>query len=254
MSKYNYYPGGVQVNTQLKDGVTGAQVGGYWAGGNFVQPNANAVWSDERGWVTKQEYDALKGMQAATAAASAPAAPAPAVPAAGSGGAQFNAGNLRDIADPFHTQRGQYQNQLSALMSNPDSFMQSGVFKSMMNNGLEAINRTAAAKKQLNSGNRLTDLMNYGQGKGAEQFFNYAGLLGKFAGADSSSPSGAASAIVGAQGNANSYDINNRKLGLEAQQNAQNYDIQNRQLAQGVRAYDDQQNALRKLTSALNWV
>ena len=51
MSKYNYYPGGVQVNTQLKDGVTGAQVGGYWAGGNFVTPNADAVWSDDRGWM-----------------------------------------------------------------------------------------------------------------------------------------------------------------------------------------------------------
>ena len=252
MSKYNYYPGGVQVNTQLKDGVTGAQVGGYWAGGNFVTPNADAVWSDDRGWITRREYDALKAIGTPV---SAPAAPIPsATSGGGSGGAAFDAGKLRDIADPFHTQRGQYQNQLSSLMSNPDSFMQSGVFKSMMNNGLEAINRTAAAKKQLNSGNRLADLMNYGQGKGAEQFFNYAGLLGKFAGADSSSPSGAAGAIVGAQGNANSYDVNNRKLGLEAQQNAQNYDIQNRQLAQGIRAYDDSQNQLRKLTSSLNWV
>ena len=233
MSKYNYYPGGVQVNSQLKEGVTGAQVGGYWAGGQFIQPNADSVWSDENGWMTKSAYNAYKNATQASAAVANPVVGGGSVSTGTTGSS-----NLRDVADPFHTQRAQYQNQLSSLMSNPDGFMNSSLFKSMTNNGLEAINRTAAAKRQLGSGNRLTDLMNYGQGEGSKQFFNYAGLLGNLAGANTSSPSAAASSMV------------------SSQNSAQNYDIQNRQLAQGVRAYDDQQNNIRRaINEALTgWV
>ena len=146
----------------------------------------------------------------------------------GSGGAivpALTAQQYRDIADPFHTQRGQYQAQLSSLVSDPSSFLNSSLAQAMNAQGIEAINRSAAAKKMLNSGNRLADLMKFGQGNAAGQYFNQAQLLGTLSGAAPGSPAAAAGSMVNAQSAANQYDINNR------------------QLQQGQTVYNDQQNA-----------
>jgi len=142
----------------------------------------------------------------------------------GASGANANIGNLQNIADPFSSQRGQYQQQLSKLMSDPSTFYQSPVYKAMYDQGLEAVNRTAAAKKMLGSGNRLADLVKYGQGAAAGQFFNQANLLAGLSGSAPGSPAGAASSMVAGQNAANQYDI------------------QNRQLDQGLRVYNDAKN------------
>lgn len=105
-------------------------------------------------------------------------------------------GNIQQIADPFASQRAQYQTQLSSLMANPSSFTSSPLAQAMNQNGIEAINRTAAAKHQLKSGNRLADLMKYGQGNAASQYFNQAQLLGGLSGAAPGSPAAAASNTV----------------------------------------------------------
>lgn len=125
---------------------------------------------------------------------------------------------IQQIADPFASQRGQYQTQLSSLMANPSSFLSSPLVSAMNANGLEAINRTAAAKHQLNSGNRLADLMKYGQGNTASQFFNQAQLLGNLSGAAPGSPASAASNTVSlanlanAQGNSNAQQSQQDQL------------------------------------------
>lgn len=102
-----------------------------------------------------------------------------------------------DIADPFSSQRGQYQNQLNTLMQNPGSFASSPTYQFAFNQGLDALNRRAAATGKTGSGNYLADLMKYGQGMASQQYFNQANLLAKLAGVDSSSPAAAALALTG---------------------------------------------------------
>jgi len=106
------------------------------------------------------------------------------------------------LADPFAEQRPQYQTQLADLMKNPGEFASSPVYKFAFDQGLEAVNRTAGAKGQLGSGNRLIDLTKFGQGLAGQQFYQMAPLLGRFAGADTSSPASAGMAYAYGQGKA----------------------------------------------------
>lgn len=92
------------------------------------------------------------------------------------------------VADPFARQRPQYQTQLQTLMQDPGSFASSPAYSFAFDQGLEAVNRTAAAKGMLGSGNRLYELTNYGQGMAGQQYFNQANLLATLAGATSGSP------------------------------------------------------------------
>lgn len=89
------------------------------------------------------------------------------------------------VADPFASQRGQYQTGLNTFMGNPSNAPSAALAPLMnlinnpqsitnvpgyqfgMTQGLEAVNRGAGASGLLNSGNRLAALQNFGQ--------NYAG-------------------------------------------------------------------------------
>ena len=64
--------------------------------------------------------------------------------------------------------------------------------------GMEAINRSAAARGQLGSGNRLMELNKFGQGQASQNFFNLANLYSKLAGADSQNAAGAVGAAASA--------------------------------------------------------
>lgn len=98
------------------------------------------------------------------------------------------------VADPFAGQReqywtdlrnqvtasgqpGAYQNQLATLMSSPGSMATSPMYQFAFDQGLNAVNRTQAARGMLGSGNRLYELTNYGQGLAGQQYFNQANLL-----------------------------------------------------------------------------
>ena len=122
----------------------------------------------------------------------------------GSSGSSSSAASL---ADPFASERDQYKNELANLVKDPSSFFNSGLFKASTDYGIQAINRSAAAKKQLNSGNRLMELLNYGQATGAKNYFDQANLLGTLSGAKTSSPAAAASA----QSAADSLDFQKQK-------------------------------------------
>lgn len=92
------------------------------------------------------------------------------------------------VADPFASQRKQYQTQLQTLMQDPGSFESSPAYGFAFDQGLEAVNRTAAAKGMLGSGNRLYELTKYGQGLAGQQYMGQANLLATLAGATSGSP------------------------------------------------------------------
>jgi len=76
-----------------------------------------------------------------------------------------------------------YQARLTALLDNPDSISNTGAYKFQFNQGQKALERSAAARGMLGSGNTLASLVNYGQGA-ASQAYNteadrLAGLVGQ---------------------------------------------------------------------------
>ena len=74
------------------------------------------------------------------------------------------------ILNPSPDQQ-KYRGQLSELMSNPGSMSTSPLYQSMVDQGMNMVNRTAAANGQLGSGNRLADLMKQGQQTAAQYYF-----------------------------------------------------------------------------------
>ena len=55
------------------------------------------------------------------------------------------------------------ESRLRALLDNPDSIQQTGAYKFRVKQGEDALQRSLGAKGMLNSGNRLMDLMKFGQ-------------------------------------------------------------------------------------------
>jgi hypothetical protein len=118
--------------------------------------------------------------------------------APGSSGTTAAAG----AADPFASQRAQYQTQLSNLMSNPSSITSTPGYQFNMNQGMQQVQGSAAASGMLNSGNTLTALQQEGQGFAESQYNNQALLLAQLSGANVGSP-GTAGQIMANQNTAN---------------------------------------------------
>lgn len=130
----------------------------------------------------------------------------------------LNATYAAGLADPFASQRGQYQTQLNTLTQNPGSFASSPYYQFAYDQGLNAVNRTAAAAGNLNSGNRLAALTKYGQGMAGQGYFQQANLLSNLAGVNAGSPAAAAQAY---QGGVNRQQ-DQQSAALAAQKFAQN--------------------------------
>lgn len=112
-----------------------------------------------------------------------------------------NVGNTASrMADPFAPERFNYQNQLRKLMEKPGDFASSPTYKFAFDQGLDAVNRKAAASGMLGSGNRLAELTRFGQGLASQQFFPQANLLAQLSGATTGSPAAAGLAYSGAIG------------------------------------------------------
>jgi len=74
-----------------------------------------------------------------------------------------------------------YENRLKSLMENPNSIQNSGAYRFAFDQGQQAIERSAAAKGMLNSGNILAELARYGQGMASQQYDKEADRLGQLA-------------------------------------------------------------------------
>ena len=111
------------------------------------------------------------------------------------------------ILNPSPDQQ-KYRGQLSELMSNPGSMSTSPLYQSMVDQGMNMVNRTASANGQLGSGNRLADLMKQGQQTAAQYYFPQQQALAGLSGISNDSGNralGAESLISG----------NNAKIGLK---------------------------------------
>ena len=95
------------------------------------------------------------------------------------------------IADPFAPYRKQYAQSLSSLYSDPSKITTLPAYQFRLNQGLDAINRNAAAKGYLGSGNRLMELMRYGQDYGSQEFDREIARLSGLSGATTGSPAAA---------------------------------------------------------------
>jgi hypothetical protein len=118
------------------------------------------------------------------------------------GGGSSGASSAANAADPFASQRGQYQQALAALMANPSSIESTPGYQANLQSGLNAVQGSAAAQGMLNSGNVLSALQTYGQNYEQSQLTNQELLLAQLAGANIGSP-GTAGQILQSQNSLN---------------------------------------------------
>lgn len=114
-------------------------------------------------------------------------------------------------ADPFASQRGQYQQQLQSMMTPGSNFQaQDPSYNFRLQQGEQAVNAGAASSGMLNSGNRLQALQSYGQNMASTEFQNQYARLSQLSGANSGSTGTAGQ--IGANAN-NTANSNNSALG-----------------------------------------
>lgn len=70
-----------------------------------------------------------------------------------------------------------YQTRLNELLTDPSKVTQTGGYQFALDQGNQTINRSAAAKGMLGSGNLLAELAKYGQGMASQQYDTEANRL-----------------------------------------------------------------------------
>jgi hypothetical protein len=105
-----------------------------------------------------------------------------------SGGGSSGAQQAASAADPFASQRGQYQTMLSDLISNPSSITSTPGYQFGLQQSQNAVEGSAAANGMVNSGNVLQALSTNAQGYASTQLNNQELLLAQLSGANVGSP------------------------------------------------------------------
>jgi len=112
----------------------------------------------------------------------------------GGGGGSQQAANA---ADPFASQRPQYQTMLANLINNPSSVTSTPGYQFQMDQALKGVEGSAAAQGMLNSGNVLSALTTQAGNQASTQYYNQAELLAQLAGANIGSPGTAGQILQG---------------------------------------------------------
>jgi hypothetical protein len=126
---------------------------------------------------------------------------------------QGAAASAQERADPFGPYRGQFAEQLMALTQDPSRIQQNPAYKARLEAGLEAINRQAAAKGYLGSGNRFLGLQEYGQKSASEEYDKEVNRLAQLAGAQFAPGTGAALGFQGLQASQGAESQRNAAIG-----------------------------------------
>lgn len=87
------------------------------------------------------------------------------------------------LADPFASQRPQYQEDLAALMADPSSINQDPAYQFRRDSGQAALERSLSARGYLNSGNLMTELTKYGGEAASEELDKQRRFLAELSGA-----------------------------------------------------------------------
>lgn len=134
---------------------------GYVVGGSYFIPNQGMVF-DGSSWVSPLTYQTNQlasqrlGYETQSAGVKAQA--------------DRNAANVAVTAG----------NRLNTLLQDPSSVADTPAYKFAFDQGMEGVNRTAAAKGMLGSGNRLYDLTKFGQGLASQTYNNTVSQLGNY--------------------------------------------------------------------------
>ena len=97
-------------------------------------------------------------------------------------------GSPAQTADPFASQRPQYQQQLQSLMQNPNSVTNTPGYNFQMQQGTDAVARQQAAMGGAGSGAEQAALAQYGQGLASSQYQQQFNNLSMLSGAGIGSP------------------------------------------------------------------
>lgn len=106
------------------------------------------------------------------------------------------ASGASDRADPFGSQRGQYQDQLSALMRDPSSVSKLPGYQFEFDQGMQALSRGQAAAGNLGGGTANAADIQFGQNFAQTKFMDWEKILSHLAGADTGDP-GTAGSLYG---------------------------------------------------------
>jgi len=87
-------------------------------------------------------------------------------------------GSLQQTGSDFSNE----QNMLSGLLSDPSKIQQTAGYQFDVDQGNQAINRSAAARGSLNSGGVLAELAKYGQGMASREYGNQVNRLSSLIG------------------------------------------------------------------------
>jgi len=93
-------------------------------------------------------------------------------------GGYLKKGSLQQTGSDF----SQEQNMLSGLLSDPSKIQQTAGYQFDVDQGNQAINRSAAARGSLNSGGVLAELAKYGQGMASREYGNQVNRLSSLIG------------------------------------------------------------------------
>lgn len=142
----------------------------------------------------------------------------------------------REDLQPYAQQGVAATNQINALNAGDySSFNQSPDYQFTLNQGLEGLDKSAAARGYLNSSGYGKDILNYASGLASQQYNNY---YNKIAGQQSLGQSAAAGQGAAGQNYANAFGSNTLAAGNAAATNAINQgNIANNTLNQFASAY-----------------
>lgn len=135
----------------------------------------------------------------------------------GSGSSESTAGTQQAAAaaDPFASQRAQYQTQLAALMADPSSVTQTPGYQFNLQQGLGALNASMAATGQSNSGARQAAVESYGAGLASNTYQQQLSNLMTLSGANING-TGQASSILSNANTANTNAANTTIGGISS--------------------------------------
>ena len=133
--------------------------------------------------------------------------------ALGGGSGNSGAQQASSQADPFASQRPQYQSMLANLINNPSSVTSTPGYQYQMQQALLGVEGSAAANGMLNSGNVLSALTTQAGNQASTQYYNQAELLAQLAGANIGSP-GTAGQITQQQNALNQQGISTLAGGI----------------------------------------
>lgn len=92
------------------------------------------------------------------------------------------------VADPFASQRPQYQAQLSQLFADPSSISKTPGYQFQFDQGMQALERTQAGQGAFHSGQTDTAAIQFGQGLAETSFKGWEQMLAELSGATIGSP------------------------------------------------------------------